>query len=333
MRRTRLVATLLGAITTTLAASAHADAPGSDHVAAEALFDEGVRLMKTGDYAAACPKLRESQRLDAGVGTLVYLAECYARSGKTASAWATWREAHAAARAAGQADREKMAKARADALEAELPRVTVVVRAPARGTEVKRDDTLVSEGTWGAPVPVDPGEHTFSARAPGKRPWTNSIKIVAGQKLEVVVPALEDEAAAAPPPQTSTPPPSPVEPPPARSAWSAQRWAGVGVAGAGVVALGVGAFFAARASSTWSDVQARCPSNKCADSSGPSDVDSARTAGNVSTVLVIGGAALVAGGAVLWLTGAPKDKARTRGVRVLPAVDRSSALVTVGGAL
>lgn len=330
MRRTRLVATLLGALVTSVAASAHADAPGSDHVAAEALFDEAVRLMKTGDYAAACPKLRESQRLDAGVGTLVYLAECYSRSGKTASAWATWREAHAAARAAGQADRERMAKARADALEAELPRVTVTVRAPARGTEVKRDDVAVSEGTWGAPVPVDPGDHTFTASAPGKRAWTHSIRIAPGQRLEVVVPALEDDAAA--PPPAPLPPPRPADPAPS-SGWTTQRWAGVGVAGAGVLAVGVGAFFGARAASTWGDVQDRCPSNKCADASGPSDVDSARTAGNVSTVLVVGGAALVAGGAVLWITGAPKDKARTRGVRVVPAVDRSSALVTVGGAL
>lgn len=331
MQRTWLVAPLIGALASTVAASARADASASDHVAAEALFDEAVRLMKTGDYATACPKLRESQRLDAGVGTLVYLAECYSRSGKTASAWATWREAHAAARAAGQADRERMAKARADALEAELPRVTVVVRAPARGTEVKRDDVAVSEGTWGAPVPVDPGDHTFTAIAPGKRPWTSSIKIAAAQKVEVVVPALEDDATA--PSPTPAPTPGAVDAPPSSGGWTAQRWAGVGVAGAGVVALGVGAFFGARAASTWGDVQDRCPSNRCADASGPSDVDSARTAGNVSTAFVIGGAALVAGGAVLWFTGAPKDKARTRGVRVVPAVDRSSAVITLGGAL
>ncbi len=230
-----------------------------------------------------------------------------------------------------QADRERMAKARADALEAELPRVTVVVRAPARGTEVKRDDVAVSEGTWGAPVPVDPGDHTFTAIAPGKRPWTGSIKIAAAQKVEVVVPALEDDATA--PSPTPAPTPGAVDAPPSSGGWTAQRWAGVGVAGAGVVALGVGAFFGARAASTWGDVQDRCPSNRCADASGPSDVDSARTAGNVSTAFVIGGAALVAGGAVLWFTGAPKDKARTRGVRVVPAVDRSSAVITLGGAL
>ena len=54
----------------------------SDKAAAEALFDQGVRLMKQNSFSDACPKLEESERIDPAVGTLLYLGECYERVGK-----------------------------------------------------------------------------------------------------------------------------------------------------------------------------------------------------------------------------------------------------------
>ncbi|HYJ09621.1 MAG TPA: hypothetical protein VEX18_11445, partial [Polyangiaceae bacterium] len=38
--------------------------------AAEALFQEGVRLYEAGDFAAACQRLEASEALDVAVGTL-----------------------------------------------------------------------------------------------------------------------------------------------------------------------------------------------------------------------------------------------------------------------
>src|SRR5262245_66532784 len=77
----------------------------ADKAAAEALFDQGRAAMQEGDFAKACGLLERSQHIDPGVGTLLYLAECYEKSGKTASAWATFREAADAAEAQRKADR------------------------------------------------------------------------------------------------------------------------------------------------------------------------------------------------------------------------------------
>src|SRR3954470_22350515 len=88
---------------------ASAQTSASDKAAAEALFDQGVRLMKQNSFGEACPNLEESERIDPAVGTLLYLGECYERMGKTASAWATFREAASLANNSNQADRARVA--------------------------------------------------------------------------------------------------------------------------------------------------------------------------------------------------------------------------------
>jgi serine/threonine-protein kinase len=72
-----LPASLASALTVLITASlAHAQAT-SDDVRAAALFTEGRQLMAAGDYAAACPKLAESQALAPAADTALDLAICY----------------------------------------------------------------------------------------------------------------------------------------------------------------------------------------------------------------------------------------------------------------
>src|SRR6188768_4533635 len=96
---------------------AHAEAGAAQKAAAESLFDDGLKAMKSGHFAEACPKLEESERIDPAIGTLLYLGECYEKTGRTASAWATFREAASLANTSNQADRARVASARAQGLE------------------------------------------------------------------------------------------------------------------------------------------------------------------------------------------------------------------------
>jgi hypothetical protein len=133
--------------------SVRADVSPADKAAAEALFDRGLTLLRSGKYAEACTRLEESQAIDRGIGTMLYLADCYEKLGRTASAWAMFREASSLAAAAGQAERADAGKRRAAQLEPRLSTLNVQVPSESRvpGLEVLHDGRSVPEGIWASP--------------------------------------------------------------------------------------------------------------------------------------------------------------------------------------
>lgn len=174
---------------TSVARAAHAADPQAQQLA-QALFDEGRRLMDAKRYADACPKLAESQRLDPGGGTMLNLAVCHEKAGKLATAQVDFNEALALAIKDGRKDREKIARERISAIEPALPRVTIVVGAEVEGLEVKLDGLVLRRAAWGLATPVDPGDHLLEASAPNRAPWSSSFSVVAAQRQTIEVPAL-----------------------------------------------------------------------------------------------------------------------------------------------
>jgi hypothetical protein len=342
----RRTSSLLFAAVLSLAQTAHAESSTTQKAAAEALFDDALRLMKAGRHADACPKLEESQRIDPGVGTLLYLGECYENVGRTASAWATFREAASRAGAEGQNERLKTASERAARLEPKLAYLTVQVAPETRalpGLTVKLGQTTLGSEFFGIAAPVDPGEARIEVAAPGHASFTTSVTVEPGSRSQLSVPALgqaspaKDTAVGAttPPPTTSEPPPDeqgPLPPPgPAPSSTHPLRITGLVLGGVGVVGLGVGSYFGLRAINKNHDAtDGTCRNGVCDE---PSDYDSSQSAHSAAVLsnvfFAVGGAAAVSG-AILYFAfpSSPEQSAR-----VVPYVTGRELGLTVGGRL
>jgi hypothetical protein len=315
-----------------IAPAARAQTSGQDVATAQALFDEGKRLMAANNYAEACPKLLESQRLDPGGGTLFAIALCHEGEGKTATAWADYSVAQSEARRDGRKDREQAAAEKAKALEPRLTKMRIVVAKKAPGLELTRDGGAVGEAQWGLALPIDPGPHAFTAKAPGKVEWTSTVDIRGeGKTVDVNVPALVDAPRPYDTPETKpvTPPPPVKEKPVEPESSSQKTWAFVAGA-AGIVSVGVGLGFGVAASSKWSDAETKCPQKRCINPKDTELGDQAGRAADVSTVLVGIGAGAVLAGVILWLT-APKDPERA--LRIAPTVAKGSLGLSLGGSL
>jgi hypothetical protein len=324
-----------------------ADPPKGDPAAAQVLFYEARTLMQQNRFAEACPKLEESMRLDAGLGTQFNLADCNEHVGKLASAWAGFLEVAGGSKAANQADREKLARKRAQALEPRLPKLVVdVVGAPA-GLDVKRDGIAVGSASWGTPIPVDPGSHKISATATGKGTWETTIATAEGKVAHVAIPhdlPPAPIAAGAPGALIGPQPDGPVTVATATSAatdfpapvveqnGSAQRTIGWVVAGVGVVGVGLGAGFGLSSIGKRNEARSHCVVDQC-DADGVGLRDDAIRSGNIATIATIAGGAAVAGGLILVLTAPKTTESREHAgkLRAVPSVGLNGGGFTLQG--
>jgi len=310
-----LASSLVGAVT--LSPGAVFAQGATEGAAAQGLFDEAKALMTAGRAREACPKLEESQRLDPGSGTLLNLARCYAESGRVASAWSTYLEAAAAARAAGNSDREQAARELAGALAPRVSKLSVKVAPGARvaGLEIRRDGNVVGAAQWGLAIPADEGAHEIVARAPRRREWKGAVEVKGeGTVAEIEVPELADVAAGTPA-QAADEPPAPR----AASGLSTQKILALVSGGVGVVGLGAGTVFGLKAMSKKGDADETCTGNVCSSDAGVTAGNDAHSAGNVATIGMVVGAA-----------GAPRARARREGSVVSPVALSTAAPVALG---
>jgi hypothetical protein len=334
--RARVAALVVFGLGVTSASGARAQ--GSNEAAATALFDEGRKLMAEHRWAEACPKLAESERLAPSGGTLLNLADCYEHTGQTASAWAAWKDVASRANAAGKADVEKRALAKAAALEPTLAKLTIAVDAGSdvAGLDVKRDGVAVGHAEFGTAIPVDPGAHVVEAVAPKKKTFSAKVDVAPRQTDARVTIALEDEpqaAAQVPAPTPVGPSPTPMpEQPQTASGGSSLKTVGLVVGAVGLVGLGVGAAFGfvAKSKNDQALEPQNCRTSTLCTQTGLSLTDDAKRAATLSTVSFIAGGVLLAGGLTLWLT-APSAQ-HTGSVRVAPVVAQSYGGLALDGA-
>ncbi len=288
-----------------------------DAAGAEVLYRAGREAARRGDWATACAKLAESQRLDPAPGTLLNLADCEEHRGHLAQAWQEFVQAQSQLPKGDS--RGPYAKSRADAVEKRLPHLSVRLEAgvPA-GTHVVRDDQELGAASLGVSMPVDPGDHVLLARADGHIDGRAQVTLAEGESREItlalgplstVTPAVPVARPAIGAPATMPAPPTTYTPvvPPEKKGAPTFAYALLGV---GAVGIGVGTVAGVLALSRAGTVKDACgPDYKTCT---PASVDAAKDGKTFTTASTIGFVAgAVFAGAGLYFLLAPSSSSKT----------------------
>lgn len=308
MIRHPLAAAACAALLLTAPDAARAD----DVVKADALFEEGLALRPT-RLREACAKFDAALRHNPqAIGILMNVALCDEQLGRIASAMARFAEARDRARELAQPQILAEANARLAALAPQLPRLTIALAEPRPAGVVVLVDRRVVPLDQLRELPVDPGTRDIVVSAPGRVSYHSELQIAPAEQRALDIPAL------------------------ARSvdAGTARRRAGQLTVLAGGAATVTGITLGVVAWRKYRN-QFGAPDSPCSDTGGVVSCDergqvatsSARTLGNVGTVVgALGVVALGVGGYLWWR--APRSD---RELRVVPVASPDAAGVLAVG--
>lgn len=277
----------------------------SAHDAAVSEFTLGRVKFEAGDCAGAIPHFVKSLELEQNVGARFNLAVCSAREGRAAEAWNHYKAAEQLALAKKDAKRADLAHNAAAELDRKVLKVRLVL--PSDTTVKLTIDGRVVPTTdhWivGTSYALEPGvAHAFVVEIPGQpKPWTKSdVRGEAGVELPAMVVEVDrPKETIIIQEETRTP---------------ALRTVSYVVGGVGVAALATGGVFAILAASSRSDAKSACEEGgysypETCNPTRQADIDPAndraKSQATVSTVMAIGGGALVATGVALFFMSRP----------------------------
>lgn len=158
---------------------------------AQKLYTDGARDMEAEAYSRACPKIEAAWKiLPDHIRTGLTLAECFDKWGKPASALEVLEQVAPVAKARG--DKAKTAEIEASMVELDkrVPRLTIKVSeklAKTPGLAILRSERPVPSGSWGTPVPLDPGDYEIEATAVNQPAWTTNVHLEVGNVITVEV--------------------------------------------------------------------------------------------------------------------------------------------------
>lgn len=299
---------------------------------ARAKFQQALELKQGGNWPAALRLLREVGAVRMTPQVRYHIAVCEEKLGKLVAALGGYELALADAEAM-HPDFVAEVQASVEDLRARIPKL-VIERGPGgEAAAIELDGISLGASSIGVEVPVDPGPHTLMAKAPGKRPFSETVTVNEEESRTVTVTLASlgsDEPEAT---ESGSVTPAAEEGP----RYGVVPYVLGGVGAAGLVASGV--FFALHRSSV-SGLDERCPNQDCSDLSGAErqqaqqDLDAARSREVVMWSTLGVGVAALGTGLTLYLL----DQKRTQEVVRLPhgltlqaSAPRSLAGVSLSG--
>jgi len=292
-----------------LTATAHAQS-----AEAEAMFNEGDKLMAAGKLAEACAAFEASNNMDPRAGTLIRLGECREDNHQLASAWSAFKDALGRVKDPRKRD---IATAKVNALEPRLSKLTIVIgNHKVEGLAITRNGKPIDPAIWDRALPVDGGEYEIGATAPGYSQWKTSVSVPNEQgDVKAEVPTLSPVAKPKPASTALEQVDSEPAARPSRLVFTPKRKLAVASAGVGVASLAVGIVLGVKAKGDRDDAFKLCPdpSVPCADAAKADSLTSSGHKLAIGADVAFGVAGVGAiGAALLWITGKPETIVPTR---------------------
>lgn len=294
---------------------------------AEDLFRRGRTALKEGRVADACALFAESLAAEEKLGTLLNLARCHERQGRTATAWVEFVRAETLARRTDQSERRAYAAKRAAALRQRLTRLRLDLGSLGGSATVRLDGRPLPRGAFRSSFPVDPGVRELEVTA-GARRWRRRVDAPDGPITVTVAgpgDATWEEVRSGKRKKVLPVLPSSPDPRPMVIGF------GAGALALGVIGLGVGTGFGVRTLDLDRQSDAFCDGTACS-AEGVDIVDRAFASATVSTVSFVAGGISAGIGLTLLSVGLAMEAEADQKPASALRVDAGVGGLHVGGA-
>lgn len=265
---------------------------------ARAQFQQATELEQAGNWTAALQAFREVGQVRMTPQVRFHIAVCEENLGRLVAALGGYELALADADKVNP-DFKGEVEENITKLRARIPKLVLERGAGANAAAIELDGVAVGDSSVGVEVPLDPGPHAVTAKAPNRKPFEASVVLKEQEttRLQITLEELPQEllrGPGAPPPPDK--PPSKVVP---------YVIGGVGVASL----IGSGVLFGLR-QSTLSDLEKACPSHSDCPTSKQSRYDDLKFYHyGAQVTLGVGVAALGTAGALLFFQSRKKEPA------------------------
>ena len=136
---------------------------------ARALFQRAIELEQAGNYTQALEQFRDVGQVRMTPQVRFHIASCEEKLGRLVTALGGYELALADAETVGEDFKSEVDTA-VTRLRAAIPKLVIQRGAGAEAAEIQLDGVALGASSVGVPVPLDPGPHSISAKAPGALP-------------------------------------------------------------------------------------------------------------------------------------------------------------------
>jgi len=154
----------------------HADPTPSEVQAARELFKKAEADEDAGKWEEALDKVKRAISVKPTPGLRFHVALCEEKLGQLVAALADYTAADQLAHEQNNKDVIDAVAEPLKTLRIRVPTLTIEVPA-AQGSQVEVDGKAIAQGLYGVAMPVEPGTHRVTARAPGKRLFSTQVTL------------------------------------------------------------------------------------------------------------------------------------------------------------